>query len=127
MGEPRFRFLVALAVVMTVATLLVSSLHGLPLSDPDDSVTGPAYVRFPLFLLVAVALDVLPRVVRRHRRDSVAYRDACRLVLHERWSSRQVRFMLVGLAAWYVTYASFRNLKSAVPFVNPELWDKAFS
>jgi len=35
----------------------------------------------------------------------------------------QVRYALVGLAAWYVIYASFRNLKSFVPFVNGHLWD----
>jgi hypothetical protein len=115
---------VALAAVMTVATLLVvvQGAH-LPLSDPDDDVTGPAYVRFPLFLLVAFLIDVLPRVVRRHRRDSIAFRESFRVVLHERWTSKQVRFMLVGLVAWYVTYATFRNLKNAVPFVNETLWD----
>ena len=122
-GEPRFRFLVALAAVMTVATLLVSSLNNLPLSDPDDDVTGPAYVRFPLFLLGAFLVDVVPRVVLRMRRRKSSFREAGRAVLHERWTSNQVRFMLVGLVAWYVTYATFRNLKNAVPFVNQTLWD----
>lgn len=126
-GVPRFRFLVALAAVMTVATLLVCSLHDLPLSDPDDDVTGPAYVRFPLFLLGAFAVDVLPRVLRRHFRDSIAFRESFRRVLHERWTSKQVRFMFVGLVAWYVTYATFRNLKNAVPFVNSSLWDATFA
>ncbi len=31
--------------------------------------------------------------------------------------------MFVGLVAWYVTYATFRNLKNAVPFVNHQIWD----
>lgn len=113
---------------MTVATLLVCSLHDLPLSDPDDDVTGPAYVRFPLFLLGAFLVDVLPRSVlrwRRHRSDG--FPAAGHAVLRERWTSHQVRFMLVGLVAWYVTYATFRNLKNAVPFVNDTLWDDTFA
>ena len=122
-GEPRLRFLVALAAVMTVVTLLVCSLNELPISDPDDDVTGPAYVRFPLFLLAAFLLDVTPRIVVRWRRERERVGTAVRTVLHQRWTSRQVRFMFVGLVAWYVTYATFRNLKNAVPFVNHRIWD----
>ncbi|MCW2756456.1 MAG: putative Brp/Blh family beta-carotene 15,15-monooxygenase [Nocardioidaceae bacterium] len=125
MGEPRFRFLVALAAVMAVVTLLVCGLHNLPISDPDDDVTGPAYVRFPLFLLGAFLVDVLPRAWLRHHRGSESFRTSTRAVLRERWTSRQVRFMFVGLVAWYVTYATFRNLKNAVPFVNSNIGDKA--
>ena len=90
---------------------------------------GPAYVRFPLFLLAAFLCDVLPRVLLRHRRlgrprpgGLVA---SFRAVLHERWRPTQVRFMFIGLVGWYVTYATFRNLKNAVPFVNDALWDNA--
>ena len=28
-----------------------------------------------------------------------------------------------GLAAWYVSYVAFRNLKGYLPFVNERLWD----
>ncbi|MGI9155051.1 MAG: phosphatase PAP2 family protein [Marmoricola sp.] len=123
---PRFRFMLALAAAMTVATLLVCTSHGLPISDPDDDVAGPAYVRFPLFLLGAFLVDVLPRAFLRHRRDEKAFRESLRQVLQERWSSKQVRFTLIGLVGWYVTYATFRNLKNAVPFVNQNLWDNTF-
>jgi hypothetical protein len=44
-------------------------------------------------------------------------------VIRERWPWEHTRFALVGLGAWYLTYAAFRNLKSFVPFVNRELWD----
>lgn len=118
--------MLALAAVMTVVTLLVCSTHNLPVADPDDDVVGPAYIRFPLFLLAAFLVDVLPRALARHRRDSKAFREAFRQVLHERWVSGQVRFTLVGLVGWYVTYAAFRNLKNAVPFVNQSLWDNTF-
>ena len=44
-------------------------------------------------------------------------------MVRERWPWEHVRFALVGLGAWYLTYAAFRNLKSFVPFVNRDLWD----
>jgi len=115
--------MVVLAAVMTVATILVCSVQGLPIRDPDDDTLGPAYVRFPLFLLVAFLCDVLPRVVLRHRRETEGYVASFRAVLHERWVPSQVRFMFIGLAGWYIAYATFRNLKNAVPFVNGSLWD----
>lgn len=132
MVESRFRFLVVLAAVMVIATVLVCGAADLPILDPDDDATGPAYVRFPVILLAAFLVDVVPRValrwVRVRRSDSPeSVAAVARGVLHERWTPRQVRFMLVGLAAWYVTYATFRNLKNAVPFVNDHLWDSTFA
>ena len=48
-------------------------------------------------------------------------------VVRERWPWEHVRFALVGLGAWYLTYAAFRNLKSFVPFVNRNLWDSTLA
>ena len=44
-------------------------------------------------------------------------------MVRERWHLAHLKFALIGLGAWYLTYASFRNLKSFVPFVNRHLWD----
>jgi hypothetical protein len=44
-------------------------------------------------------------------------------VVCKRWPWHHVRFTLVGLGAWYLTYVAFRNLKSYVPFVNRKLYD----
>ena len=40
-----------------------------------------------------------------------------------RWTRSHVVFAVSGLAAWYVCYATFRNLKSYVPFVHGHLYD----
>ena len=48
-------------------------------------------------------------------------------MVRERWPWEHVRFALVGLGAWYLTYAAFRNLKSFVPFVNRHLWDSTLA
>ena len=125
MVPPRLRFLVALAMVMCVATALVTRWQGLPVRDPDNGL-GPSWVRLPLILLGAVLLDVVPRMVLRARRGTPVS-TAVRTVLVERWPRRQIQFSLLGLVSWYLTYVAFRNLKSAVPFVNDTLWDRKFA
>ena len=111
----------AVAIAIAVATLVVAWVYDLPVRDPD-SVAGPTYLRLPAILLLAFALDVLPRAFYRAR-NPLRVVPLLREVVAERWTMAQVRFALVGLGAWYVIYASFRNLKSFVPFVNRHLWD----
>ena len=99
---------------MVIAMMAVSSGWDLPILDPDGVVV-PTYVRLPLIVLAALALDVVPRAVAR--RESVV------AVTRERWDRTQLMFALGGVITWYATYAAFRNLKSYVPFVNDRLWD----
>ncbi len=117
----RLQFLVSLATLMLVAAVVVSLAVRLPIQDPDDTF-GPSWVRLPFILLIAVLVDVVPRIGWRTR-TGVGVPAAARAVLAERWTRAQVRFTLIGLVAWYVTYGTFRNLKNAVPFVNDRLWD----
>ncbi len=119
----QFRFAVMIALGMSVTTLVVAWVYDLPVRDPD-SVVGPTYLRLPLILLAAFLADVLPRAVARARRRRPGQLvTTVREVVRERWGVPHVTFALVGLGAWYLTYASFRNLKSFVPFVNRHLWD----
>ncbi len=120
----QFRFAVMVALGMSVATLVVAWVYDLPVRDPD-SVAGPTYLRLPLILLAALLADVLPRAAARawRRRDLRRLPALVREVVRERWGLPHLTFALVGLGAWYLTYASFRNLKSFVPFVNRHLWD----
>jgi hypothetical protein len=118
-----FRFAVVLAVAMAAAAVLVAASYDLPLRDPEGVVV-PTWVRFPIILLLAFLTDVVPRAVWRGR-SLPRFPQLFRQVTRERWPWEHVRFALVGLAAWYVVYAAFRNLKSYVPFVNRQLWDGA--
>ncbi len=113
--------LVVLAFVMVVASVLVAESQHLPIRDPDDAL-GPSWIRLPLILLGAVLIDVVPRFVLRERQGTGVV-TAVRQVLAERWPHDQIRFTLIGLVSWYLTYSTFRNLKNAVPFVNDTLWD----
>jgi membrane-associated phospholipid phosphatase len=112
----------AVAAVMAVATWVVAALHDLPVRDPDG-VSVPTWVRLPAIVLLAVALDVVPRWVVAARRERVGALPALRTVVRERWNRDQVWFTATGLAAWYVAYVAFRNLKGYLPFVNDRLWD----
>jgi PAP2 superfamily len=116
-----FRFAVVLSVALAVVAVTVAVTYHLPLRDPDGVVV-PTYVRLPVILLLAFLTDVVPRAAWRSR-SFVRFPRTLVAVVRERWPWQQTRFALVGLGAWYLTYAAFRNLKSFVPFVNRSLWD----
>jgi hypothetical protein len=117
-----FRFAGVVALGTACAATLVALLYDLPLRDPDGF-AGPNYIRLPLILLVAFLTDVVPRTLLRAstlRAVPVVFVAVTR----ERWPRTHVRFALLGLGTWYLTYVAFRNLKSFVPFVNDHLWDR---
>jgi membrane-associated phospholipid phosphatase len=116
-----WRFAVWMAAAIAVATLVVAWVYDLPVRDPD-SVAGPTYFRLPVILLAAFLLDVVPRALWRAG-NPLRMGPRFLEVVRERWTLAHVRFALIGLGAWYVIYAAFRNLKSFVPFVNRHLWD----
>ena len=122
MQKGTWSFAVGTAVFVALATLVIAWVYDLPVRDPDSAV-GPAYIWVPVVLLAAFLTDVLPRTVWRGRRTPLRLLGIARDVVLERWTLAHVRFAVLGLGAWYITYAGFRNLKSFVPFVNRHLWD----
>ena len=117
-----FRFAVVLSLALAAVAAAVAATYHLPVRDPDGVVV-PTYVRLPIILLLAFLTDVLPRALWRCR-SVIRLPRTVTAVVRERWPWEHVRFALVGLGAWYLTYAAFRNLKSFVPFVNRHLWDR---
>jgi membrane-associated phospholipid phosphatase len=119
-----FRYATWVAALAAAAVALLAWIYDLPVRDPDPgNYIVPTHVRLPLILLLAVVLDIVPRAVWRSRRRLRTTGRGLRNVATERWSHREVRFVLVGLVTWYVAYVSYRNIKSFVPFVNSHLWD----
>jgi hypothetical protein len=110
-----------MSLALAAVAVVVAVVYHLPLRDPDGVVV-PTYVRLPAILLLAFLTDVVPRAVWRGR-SPLRVPRALVSVVRERWTWQHTRFALVGLGAWYLTYAAFRNLKSFVPFVNRDLWD----
>jgi PAP2 superfamily len=117
----RFGFAVLLSIGMAAAAVIIAVAYDLPLRDPDDA-AGPMFVKLPAILLLAFLTDVVPRTVRRCRRPG-DFTHHFAVVTRERWTWQHVRFMLLGLGSWYLTYVAFRNLKSYVPFVRSDLMD----
>ncbi len=108
--------------LVTGATAVVCALYlGLPLRDPDGFL-GPTYVRLPAIVAVMLAADVLPRALLRARsvRGVIAQ---ILLVSRERWPWRRLCPALIGLAAFYATYVSYRNLKHFLPLLRPDQVD----
>lgn len=119
----RLGFTFGLAAVTFLVALVVADSTGVSLRDPDGS-TGPTYIRLPVILVSALIVDVVPRIIFRANSAS-ALPVTAMAVVRDRWSRANLQFTLTGLIAWYVTYASVRNLKGFVPFVNHRLYDAA--
>lgn len=128
-GSERLAFAAVQSVVLAVVAVVVAAVYGLPLRDPDG-IAGPTYVRLPAILALVFLADVLPRIVVRlvRRREGLhGFSSLCGAVVRARWSLDHTRFVVLGLGSWYLTYVSFRNLKSFVPFVNPGTEDGRFA
>jgi hypothetical protein len=110
-----------MSLLLAAAAVAVALAYHLPLRDPDG-VNVPTYIRLPVILLLTFLTDVVPRGAVRARGLRRFPRTLVQVV-RERWPMEHIRFALVGLGAWYLTYVAFRNLKSFVPFVNRRLYD----
>ncbi|SOD94550.1 phosphatase PAP2 family protein [Blastococcus haudaquaticus] len=129
MTEPAVRVVRSGAYGMAVAVALVSGIVaigcavylGLPLRDPDGFL-GPTYVRLPLIVTLMLAADVLPRALWRTRSATGLVQQVV-VVARERWPWRRLLPVLIGLAAFYATYVSYRNLKHFLPLLRSDIVD----
>lgn len=111
-----YAFAVLLAAAAAVVSVIVAASFDLPLRDPDG-IAGPAYVRLPLIVVLFLAADIVPRLLRR--RGTPAQR-----ILRERLSLERLGLITAGMASFYVSYVAYRNLKGALPFARPRLHDE---
>ncbi|MGI8523920.1 MAG: phosphatase PAP2 family protein [Nocardioides sp.] len=108
--------IVSIAGLMVLLALVASiSLHKPPV-DPDGFL-GPSWLRLPLLVALALFVDIVPRTLwvsrgRPSRMQAVAV---------DRWGSHWTHdrrvLVLTGLLGFYLTYVSYRNLKSYLPFI----------
>jgi hypothetical protein len=112
---------VTVAVVTGAVAIACAVSLGLPLRDPDGFL-GPTYVRLPLIAALMLAADVVPRALLRTR-SIRAVGPQILLLARERWPWRRLVPAVIGLAAFYGTYVSYRNLKHYLPLLRPHLFD----
>lgn len=130
-GVPSISSLYTLAIAVAVCSAAIAVLGAavldLPIRDPDG-VAGPAWIRLPGIVGVFLALDIIPRGLLawwRGRGASDESVGACVIgVARARWSRERIALVAVGLASFYLTYLSYRNIKSFLPFVYPESVDE---
>ena len=110
-----YALLVGTAVFMGVAGLVVAHSIGRTMVDPDGFL-GPSWLRLPMLLGAAFILDLLRTlVVRRHQ--LLQPKVLIRARIREHWGRERLILVVLGLVSFYVTYVSYRNLKSFLPFV----------
>lgn len=118
-----------IGLAMAAAMVVLALVEDLPIRDPDTIL--PGYLRMPLIVFGTILLDIAPRVARRAAaRRSWSARGLAATwqeVVAERWPASHWWFAVNGVLAWYLTYATFRNIKSMAPFVNGAEWDDAMA
>jgi hypothetical protein len=108
--------MITIAVVMGVLALVLGILSSHPLIDPDGFL-GPGWLRLPLLLALAFGLDLVPRTLWLSRLRPARMRAVWQARVREHWTRPRMALVVIGLLTFYVTYVSYRNLKSQVPFV----------
>lgn len=111
------------ALAFGVLMLLTAWAQDLPLRDPDG-LLGPSYIRLPLIAVGMMLADLVPRAGLRVWRTRRPVGVVVREVARERLSPRRLSVVAAGLGAFYVSYVAYRNLKSFLPFVDEDLYDR---
>jgi tetrahydromethanopterin S-methyltransferase subunit F len=93
------------------------------LIDPDGYL-GPSWLRLPLITLGALALDMVPRVIWQSKLNPTSWQTIVRRRWEEHWTRDRLTLVVLGLVCFYVTYVSYRNLKSFLPYVNDKKYDR---
>jgi hypothetical protein len=86
------------------------------LVDPDGFI-GPSYLRLPTILLLGFALDLVPRTLWVSRGNPRRMPDVFRGRIREHWTRERIELVVSGILCFYITYVSYRNLKSQLPFI----------
>jgi hypothetical protein len=108
--------LVGVAAAMGATAFVVAWAVGEKVVDPDGFL-GPSWLRLPLLVSLAFLLDLVPRAVLEAKGDPRAIPVSMRARLRTHWGRERLTLVLLGLASFYVTYVSYRNIKSFLPSV----------
>jgi hypothetical protein len=114
---------VGIAAFSGALMLIVAAVEGLPLRDPDARYVGSPLALIGVIAGIFLVLDLLPRSWRRWRETKTSLPAAFVGVFEERWWGRRGLYVIVALVSFYVTYISYRNLKSFLPFVTDANFD----
>jgi hypothetical protein len=69
-------------------------------------------------------MDMLPRVIPALRSGPGRVRDVVRERVAEHWTRERLTLVVLGVVCFYITYVSYRNLKSFLPFIIDTKYDR---
>ena len=115
-----YTLLIGTALVMGGCAVWVSIAYDRPLADPEGSFLGPSWFRLPALLTLAFALDMVPRTLFLSRGNPGRFWPLVRERLRTHWGRERIVLVALGIVSFYVTYVSYRNLKSNLPFVRDD-------
>lgn len=123
---PTWRIVAAgpvVAVVTFLLALLATRVAGVSFRDWEHAV-GWRLAQMSGAVALLVVVDIVVRAAVRSRTRTPSW-AAIRSVRRERWTRRRLAAVAGALVGFYVTYLSYRNIKSAVPLLRPsELFDR---
>ena len=106
--------LIGIASLMGGLALLTAISLDKKMVDPEGFL-GPSWLRLPLLVLGALALDMLPRIIWIAKFKPKAAKKVVMERWHSHWNRERITLVVMGLTCFYITYVSYRNLKSFLP------------
>ncbi len=116
MYRPAYALLIAVAFLMGLLSVVAAIALDRRLVDPEGFL-GPSWLRLPLLVLGAFLLDMLPRTLWVSRLNPKLMSGIARDRVRDHWTRERMVLVVTGLVCFYITYVSYRNLKSFLPFV----------
>jgi hypothetical protein len=108
--------MVSIAVSMGVLAVLGAIVFDAKLVDPDGFI-GPSYLRLPTVLALGFGIDLVPRTLWFSRLNPRRMPEVFRNRLRTHWTRDRMILVTSGILCFYITYVSYRNLKSQLPFI----------
>ncbi len=118
-----YTVLIGTAVLMGVTAIILATWKNKSLADPDGFL-GPAWVRLPMLVGGAFLADLLPRTLWQSKFRISAMRPVLSARIHSHWTRDRMTLVVLGVVCFYVTYVSYRNIKSFLPFIIQTKYDR---
>ena len=102
---------------MGVLAVLGAVIFDAKLVDPDGFI-GPSYLRLPTVVALGFAIDLIPRTLWVSRLNPRRMPDGVQgAAAHALDRATGSILVVSGILCFYITYVSYRNLKSQLPFI----------
>lgn len=116
MHRRAYVLLIGVATMMGLLAFITAQALDKKLVDPEGFL-GPSWLRLPMLVFGALLLDMLPRALWGGRLHPSRMWSIVRERWISHWNRERMTLVVMGLVGFYITYVSYRNLKSFLPEV----------